>query len=163
MKQPNDITRLRINARQIRPLVQVALRASQSEIIGIVAAAMLARDDVLDVKTQLGKLLRQSAVFAQIGGPRADKLTEQSDRIPDDDHASRLADCRLPLTASAHDRARTCPPLPEERGPRKKAAPDFTLYAPLRAEQTRSNTSRASAIDSKDGCGFRPALDPLPE
>jgi len=31
------------------------------------------------------------------------------------------------------------------------AAPDFTLYAPLRAEQIRSNTSRASAIDSKDG------------
>ena len=50
-----------------------------------------------------------------------------------------------------------------ERGLRKKAAPDFTLYAPLRAEQIRSNTSRASAIDSKDGCGFRPALDPLPE
>jgi len=45
-----------------------------------------------------------------------------------------------------------------ERRPR----PYSLLYAPLRAEQIRSNTSRASAIDSKDGCGFRPALDPLP-
>jgi hypothetical protein len=51
----------------------------------------------------------------------------------------------------------------KERGPTKKAAPDFTLYTPLRAEQIRSNTSRESAIDSKDGCAFRPALDPLPE
>jgi hypothetical protein len=47
--------------------VQITLRASQGEVVSIVGAAMLARDDVLDVKTQLGKLLRQSAVFAQIG------------------------------------------------------------------------------------------------
>jgi RNA polymerase sigma-70 factor (ECF subfamily) len=53
--------------------------------------------------------------------------------------------------------------LPESAAPTKKAAPDFTLYAPLRAEQIRSNTPRASAIDSKDGCGLRPTLDPLPE
>ena len=69
MNQANDIACLRINPSQIRSLVQVAFRASQCEIIGIVAAAMLARDDVLDVKTQLGKLLGQSAVFAQIKRP----------------------------------------------------------------------------------------------
>jgi hypothetical protein len=40
------------------------------------SAPLLARDDVLDVKTQLGKLLRQSAIFAQIGGPRSDKLAQ---------------------------------------------------------------------------------------
>jgi hypothetical protein len=50
-------------------------------------------------------------------------------------------------------------PWPHERRPR----PDFALYAPLRAEQIRSNTSRASAIDSNEGCGFPPTLDPLPE
>jgi hypothetical protein len=48
--------------------------------------------------------------------------------------------------------------LPEERGLRKQAAPDFTLYAPFWAEQIRSNTSRASAIDSKDGGGFLPDM-----
>ena len=69
----------------------------------------------------------------------------------------------LSSVAAIRYRARAWPPRPKERGPRKKAAPDFTLYAPLRAEQIRSNTSRASAIDSKEGCGFRPTLDPLPE
>lgn len=56
MKQANDIARLRVNTGQIGALVQVALRASQGEVIGIVGATMLARDDVLDVKTQLRKL-----------------------------------------------------------------------------------------------------------
>ena len=36
----------------------------------------------------------------------------------------------------AHDRARTCPPLPEERGPRKKAAPRFHA---LRSPPGRAN------------------------
>ena len=80
----------------------------------------------------------------------------------------RSAICRwvshtVSRSSQTSTRARPSRTCPEERGPRKKAALDFTLYASLRTEQIRSNTSRASAIDSKDGCGFRPALDPLPE
>jgi hypothetical protein len=43
------------------------VRASQGEVISIVGATMLARGDVLDVKAQFGELLRQSAIFAEIG------------------------------------------------------------------------------------------------
>jgi hypothetical protein len=57
MKQANDIACLRVNAGQIGALVQITLRANQGEVVSIFGAAMLARDDVLDVKTQVGKLL----------------------------------------------------------------------------------------------------------
>src|SRR6185369_10060947 len=74
--------------------------------------------------------------------------------------AMACARCSISFDSSA---IRTCPPFRKSAAPERRPRPDFTLYAPLRAEQIRSNTSRASAIDSKDGCGFRPALDPLPE
>jgi len=49
-----------------------------------------------------------------------------------------------------------------ERGPKLQAAPGFTIQSLLRAKQICSNTSRASAMESKDGCGSRPTLEPLP-
>jgi hypothetical protein len=51
MKQANDIACLRVNPGQIGALVQVALRARQGKVIGGVSATVLARDDMLDVKT----------------------------------------------------------------------------------------------------------------
>jgi hypothetical protein len=63
VEQANNIACLRINSGQIGALVQVALRASQGEVIGIIGATMLARDDVLDVETQFGKHLRQPAIL----------------------------------------------------------------------------------------------------
>jgi hypothetical protein len=70
--------------------------------------------------------------------------------------------------AITHDPTRTPEHVPDDRHakrarPTKEGRARFHALRPLRAEQIRSNTSRASAIDSKDGCGFRPALDPLPE
>src|SRR5690606_5099085 len=40
-----------IDARQVRALVSVAVMASQSEIGNVISAVMLARNDVLNVKT----------------------------------------------------------------------------------------------------------------
>ena len=74
IKQANDITCLRVKPGQIRAFAQIALRAGQSKVFGTIAATMLARDDVLNVKAQFGELLRQTAVLAQIGSTRTDEL-----------------------------------------------------------------------------------------
>ena len=58
MKQRHDTGSLRINSSQIGALTQVAVRASQSEVITVIASAVLSWNDVLDVKAQLGELLR---------------------------------------------------------------------------------------------------------
>jgi hypothetical protein len=49
VKESRHLSGLGINSCQVRPFVQVAAMAGQSQIIRIVGAAMLFRDYVLDV------------------------------------------------------------------------------------------------------------------
>ena len=58
MKEPRDLPGLGINSSEVRALVEIALRAGEREIVGIVGAAVLPGDDVFDVKTEAGKLFR---------------------------------------------------------------------------------------------------------
>jgi hypothetical protein len=47
MEQKNDVARRRINAAEVGTFVEIAAAACPAEVLGIIAAAMLARDDVL--------------------------------------------------------------------------------------------------------------------
>jgi len=50
MKQLRYFVRHRINARQVRALVKIAVDAGQRQIVLVVTAAVNSRNDVLDVK-----------------------------------------------------------------------------------------------------------------
>ncbi len=64
MEQAHYFASLRIDPRQIRAFAQVAVRTGESKIVCIVITAMLARSNVLYVKAQFGKFLREPAVLA---------------------------------------------------------------------------------------------------
>jgi hypothetical protein len=76
MKKPDNTTGGRLDAGQVWTLAQVALRAGERQILGLVAASMLARDDMLEVKSQLGNGLRQSAVVAAVASAAANQLPQ---------------------------------------------------------------------------------------
>jgi hypothetical protein len=69
MEQAHYFASLRIDPRQIRALAQVAVRTGESKIVCIVITAMLTRSNVLYVKAQFGKFLREPAVRS--AGPPA--------------------------------------------------------------------------------------------
>ena len=54
MKQRNDLARLRVNPGQVRALVQVTEVAGEGEVGRVVVSAVLSRDDVLDVESEVG-------------------------------------------------------------------------------------------------------------
>jgi hypothetical protein len=54
MEQTHHLARPRINARQVRPVVLVAVVAGQGEITQAVCAAVLPGDNVFDVKREKG-------------------------------------------------------------------------------------------------------------
>src|SRR5206468_3150017 len=74
MKEPRDLPGLGINPSEVRALMEIALRAGEREIVRIVRAAVLPGDDVFDVKTESGKLFRQTTIFAAVSGALPDKL-----------------------------------------------------------------------------------------
>lgn len=81
VKQRSDLPSLRIDSRKIGALVVVTVVARQRQVLQCVRAAMLFRNDVLDVKRQQRQeLLEQSTVFATPPSPLADQLP--SSRVP---------------------------------------------------------------------------------
>jgi hypothetical protein len=73
MKERFDLTRRWINACQVRPFVQVAMGASESEVLLIVASTVLNRDDVLGLVCNKRLIVLPGvAVFAPILGTFAD-------------------------------------------------------------------------------------------
>ena len=73
MKQRHQLTRLRIDARKIGSLVQIAPIAGQREVRGMVAAAMLSGDNVFYVEEREWQCcLRELAVFTPVPGPATD-------------------------------------------------------------------------------------------
>ena len=80
-----DRTRHRIDTREIRPLVQVALRARQSKILFVIPPAVLLRNDVLDlIRDEWLIGLASMAVFAAVARSFADTLPR---------HETYHADC----------------------------------------------------------------------
>ncbi len=77
MEQPGQFTRVRIKSGEVRAFVEIAVVAGQREVFRRVAAIMLARHDVFDMKSQRFLGLRQSAVFASVFRARADELAER--------------------------------------------------------------------------------------
>ena len=78
MKQLGDSTSFRIDPREVRTFVKITVNASQSQVIGVVAAAMYPWDNMLDVKSgQWRVLLSKLAILAPIFGtfphPRSER------------------------------------------------------------------------------------------
>ncbi len=69
-----DLATHRIDAREIRALLEIAALASQRGVIKVVATAVLLRDDVLDVVRHSAVLLAEQAILATVACPSADKL-----------------------------------------------------------------------------------------
>ena len=70
IEQCHHSARVRIDARKIRSLVRVAAVTGESESAGIVGAAVLLRNDMLDMeRDQQRRLLRQVAVFTRVASP----------------------------------------------------------------------------------------------
>jgi len=66
---------LDVNSREIRTFACVASITGQGEVLRVVWAAVLFRDNVLDVMGEAALLLAEEAVFATVPGPRADILS----------------------------------------------------------------------------------------
>ena len=58
MKQANDVTAIVINASKVRALEPVALDASEREVIGGGSAAVLSRNNVIDLERRPGEMSR---------------------------------------------------------------------------------------------------------
>lgn len=77
MKQPFGLFRDWIDARKIRPFQQIAKLAREREVFQVVPAAMLCRNDVLDMERAVRLvLLFESAIFATVAGARPDLLPQ---------------------------------------------------------------------------------------
>ena len=99
MEKPHDPVGLRLDARQVGAFHQVAIGTGQGQVLRIVSATMLARDDVLDMKAQFGKLLREVAVLAKTAGPAPNQRAQR--RV----HQAAFGCCRN-ARASAFKRLR---------------------------------------------------------
>jgi hypothetical protein len=68
MEKSGDLAGLRVDSGQIRTFVQIAAVACKRQIFDVVRAAVLLRDDVLDMMPEFGVLLSQTTVFALVAG-----------------------------------------------------------------------------------------------
>jgi len=66
MKQTDQLARLWVKSSDVGTLAAVAIRTSESQIVGDSFAFMLLGSDVIDLKTQRKGVLRNAAVFAPV-------------------------------------------------------------------------------------------------
>ena len=86
IKQRGDLTGLGINPGEIAPLVQVAVGASQRKVFQLIAPAMLAGSDVLDLQRNERRVcLSMLKILAAVASPGPDCGTRSGV------HRSRLA------------------------------------------------------------------------
>ena len=76
IEQEHDFPTSRINRGEVGAFLEIAVRAGQSEIMGFICPAMLPRDNVFYMKTQLRKLLRYTTVLTTLARPCTDELTQ---------------------------------------------------------------------------------------
>jgi hypothetical protein len=76
MEQPHHLIRDRVNTRHIRPLVHVAGETGPGEVLQHGLTTMFFRDDVIDMKREVGDSLQELAILtASVGA--LDDLTLQ--------------------------------------------------------------------------------------
>jgi hypothetical protein len=64
MEKPDDAAPLRIDSGEISSFMAVAAEAGERKVGEVIAAAMLPRNDMVDLETQLGETFRKLAVLA---------------------------------------------------------------------------------------------------
>lgn len=74
MKERGNAIRFWIDRRNVWPLFQVAMDASETEVFRVIGAVVLAADDVVDLMWKDRDLFGESAVFAQVSGMAANKF-----------------------------------------------------------------------------------------
>ncbi len=72
VEQPLDLAGLAVDAREVRPLEQIAPLARETEVRYVIAPAVLAGYDVLDVVGELDVVLMDQAIFAAASGTSPD-------------------------------------------------------------------------------------------
>ena len=72
MKQRNDHIRDRVDARQVRPLVAVAVATRESQVFQHGGTTVLLGDDVVELKRQFSERFWETAILAAVTGPDAD-------------------------------------------------------------------------------------------
>ena len=82
VEQRHDLLSPRINPRKIRALMQIRAVARQCEIIRIIGAAVLSRDDVLNMMDQSAMFLLQPAVFATLASPPPNEVPRRRIHLP---------------------------------------------------------------------------------
>lgn len=73
MKKAADFSTIGIDTREVRAFAQIAMRAGEREVFQITRTAVLARDDVLDVKRKHAVALGEAAVFTVPASPFKDQ------------------------------------------------------------------------------------------
>jgi hypothetical protein len=76
IEESRDLPRLRVDTRQVRPLVEIAPQAALGEIAKVVATPVLPCDDVLDLIGSDDVGFGEMAVLASIECPPANFLPE---------------------------------------------------------------------------------------
>jgi hypothetical protein len=69
VEEVRDLAGLSIDPGQIWPLVEVATLTCERQIVGVIGAAVLLRDDVLHMMCQGAMLLSQAAILTPITSP----------------------------------------------------------------------------------------------
>ena len=77
MEEAADFAAVGVNAGEVRPFVQIAVRAGEGEVFFGGDAAVLSRDDVLEMEWQHAAFLRKPAVFAAATRALAGQLPER--------------------------------------------------------------------------------------
>ena len=63
MEEPGQLARARIKPSDVRPLVQIAVEACESEVVDLGGSIVLLRDDMVNVERQRIEFLGHAAVF----------------------------------------------------------------------------------------------------
>jgi hypothetical protein len=82
LKQGHDLLSPRSDPCKIRALMQIRAVARQCEIIWIIGAAVLSRDDVLNMMDQSAMFLLQPAVFATLASPPPNEVPRRRIHLP---------------------------------------------------------------------------------
>ena len=72
MKQWNNLIGDRVDARQVRPFVAIAVATRESQVFQYGGTTVLLGDDVVELKRQFSKRFRKSTILAAVTGPDAD-------------------------------------------------------------------------------------------
>jgi hypothetical protein len=76
VEKPDDPSGARITPRDVRPLMVVAGEAGERQVLGRSQSAVLAREDVVNLKGEFIVLLRHLAVLADAPGAPPDQTFE---------------------------------------------------------------------------------------